>query len=131
MKYITFIVTEANARVMGYKGIADLVRVALPVNLDKLSLAANKLAQAVSTLEKRDDLSKVYVAGPTQREVYIQEGRLKELQRFERFYGSEYFDSPTVIVWGWDCLRRKETPEEYFERHAKMIEKANGYQIIN
>lgn len=49
MKYITFIVTEANARVMGYKGIADLVRVVLPVNLDKLSLAANKLAQAVST----------------------------------------------------------------------------------
>lgn len=42
---------------------------------------------------------------------------------------SEYFDKPTVIVWHWDSLKRKETPEEYFERHAKMIEEAGGLRV--
>jgi hypothetical protein len=129
MKDITFIVTSRTARGMGYKGNADLVRVLLPVDLGKLSSAANKLAQAVCTLENRDDLSKVYVEGPTQRELYIKGGKLDELKRFEEFYGSEYFDKPTVIVWHWDCLKRKETPGEYFERHAKMIEEAGGLRV--
>jgi hypothetical protein len=129
MKYITFIVTSRTARGMGYKGNADLVRVLLPVDLGKLSSAAYKLANAVSTLENQDDLSNIYVEGPTQRELYIKEGKLDELKRFEEFYGSEYFDKPTVIVWHWDSLKRKETPEEYFERHAKMIEEAGGLRV--
>lgn len=129
-KNITFIVTAATARSMGYKGTADLVRVPLDIKLDELSLKALKLAKAVYTLERADSLSKVYVEGPTQRELYIKEGKVKELENVEKFYGSEYFDRPTVIIWSWDCLKRTETPEEYFERHAKMLENIGGRQII-
>ncbi|HOJ10894.1 MAG TPA: hypothetical protein PK733_09925 [Clostridiales bacterium] len=127
MKNITFIVTEATARDMGYSGNADLVRVNLQVDLSRLSYKARKLAESVWTLERADDLSKVYVTGPTQRELYIKDGRLDELKRYECIYGSEYFDKPTVIVWGWDCLKKHETPEEYFERHVKMIGEAGGF----
>ena len=130
MKDITFIVTARTARGFGYKGSADLVRVPLQVDLSKLSPTALHLAKAVYTLENADDLSSVYVEGPTQRELYIKEGKLDELKRFEEFYGSEYFDEPTVQVWHWDCLKRKETPEEYFERHAKMIEKLGWFRVL-
>lgn len=129
MKDITFIVTSRTARGMGYKGNADLVRVLLPVDLGKLSSAAYKLANAVSTLENQDDLSTIYVEGPTSREIYYKQGRLDEIKRFEKFCGSELLDKPVTIVWWWDCLRWKETPEEYFERHAKMIEEAGGLRV--
>ena len=129
MKDITFIVTSKTARGMGYKGNADLVRVLLPVDLGKLSLTAYKLANAVSTLENQDDLSTIYVEGPTSREIYFKQGRLDEIKRFEKFSESELLDKPVTIVWWWDCLRWKETPEEYFERHAKMIEEAGGLRV--
>jgi hypothetical protein len=129
MKDITFIVTSKTARGMGYKGNADLVRVLLPVDLGKLSSTAYKLANAVSTLENQDDLSTIYVEGPTSREIYFKQGRLNEIKRFEKFSESELLDKPVTIVWWWDCLRWKETPEEYFERHAKMIEEAGGLRV--
>lgn len=129
-KNITFIVTAATARPMGYKGTADLVRVPLEVDLGGLSPEALKLAQAVFTLDKRDSLSKVYVAGPTQRELYIKEGKVKELDALEKVYGSDIFYKPTTILWSWDCLKRCETAEEYFERHAKRIEEIGGKQVI-
>ena len=81
MKDITFIVTSRTARGMGYKGNADLVRVLLPVDLGKLSSAAYKLANAVSTLENQDDLSNIYVEGPTSREIYFKQGRFDEIKR--------------------------------------------------
>ena len=129
MKDITFIVTSKTARGMGYKGNADLVRVLLPVDLGKLSSTAYKLANAVSTLENQDDLSTIYVEGPTSREIYFKQGRLDEIKRFEKFSESELLDKPVTIVWWWHCLRWKETPEEYFERHAKMIEEAGGLRV--
>jgi hypothetical protein len=131
MKEITFVVTAATAIGMGFKGNADLVRVVLPVDLNKLTTKALELAKSVSTLERKDDLSKVYVVGPTQRELFIKEGKIEEMERFIRFWGSEEdLDKSTTIVWCWDCLKRNETTEQYFERHAAMIEKAGGYEII-
>lgn len=129
MKDITFIVTARTARGFGYKGSADLVRVPLQVDLSKLSPTALDLAQAVYSLENADDLSKVWVVGPTQRELFIKEEKLEDLELYKKVFPSEDLDKPTKIVWHWDCLRGTETPEEYFERHGEMIKEAGGYQI--
>lgn len=132
IKTIIFVVTAATARkTLGYEGIVDLVRVPMQVDLSKLSETALNLALAVSTLERADDLSKLYIEGPTQRELFIKAGKLKELELYERVYGSENFDKPILITWRWDCLRRIETPENYFERHAKRIEEIGGRQVLN
>ena len=115
-KEITFVIKP--------KTIGPLKLKVLDVDLSILSEDAKMLAENILTTENRDDLSDCPIEGPTQRELWDKAG--KEVEKYEKAYGSEYFDKPTRILWRWDCLKDSETPEEYFERHALKIRKEGG-----
>jgi hypothetical protein len=62
----------------------------------------------------------------TNEELMREEGKSEEdIKRFRKGYG-DHLDYKPCITWTWDKLRVGETPEEYFNRHAKEVDKIGG-----
>lgn len=113
----------------GYHGSAKRVNIHLTINLDVLSPAARVIATNICTTEWRDDLSNIWVEGPSLRERAVKEGKEKECAECERVCGKEYVEKPTFQLWSFDYLKGYETPEEYFERQVRQM-KENGWLKI-
>jgi len=98
-----------------------------PVKMEQLSPDACQLAMQVTTTENDDDMSIIRVSGQTWRELLKREGLTdKMIEDWNRLFTRVQLDQPLVFVWDWDLKRQTETPEEYFERHARMIKDAGG-----
>lgn len=116
----------------GYTGKARKVRIPCEVDLDVLSPAAKVIAENIATTSSSDDLSSIWVEGPSLKELAVKEGKEKECAKMERFLGKGLVyivEDPTVREWPFDYLRGYETPEGYFERQAKEM-KENGWLKI-
>ena len=101
------------------------------VDLSKLSGLALLLANLIVTTENRDDLSHVHIESTkTYRELQFLEGKSEAyVADLEKVYGFDFLDKKPIMTWSWDCLRRSETPEEFFRRHAYQISKLDGEVI--
>lgn len=102
------------------------------VDTEKLEGTAKSLAELIITTENADDLSKVYVKGPKIDLDFMEEMLQddEEVERIKRVFGEEIQKEGAVIIWTWDKLGADETPEQYFERHARKIDNLGG-KIIN
>jgi len=102
---------------------SGLYRCTLPVHLEQLSSTARALAESISTTDNRDDMSDVRIEGNKPLiDHYPKEKRKALMQKFDH----DLMERPQVIVWRWDTLHVGESPEQYFERHAKAIEALGG-----
>lgn len=107
-----------------YITIADL-----SVDLDVLSPGARAIAENIYTTENADDLSLIYVSGPTRKELMIKDNvPEKEIEAYERMWGDA--NEPVIEPWMFDKLRHYETPEEYFERQVSKM-KEYGWLYIS
>lgn len=102
------------------------------VDTEKLEGTAKSLAELIITTENADDLSKVYVKGPKIDLDFMEEMLQddEEVERIKRVFGEEIQKEGAVIIWTWDKLGADETPEQYFERHAREIDNLGG-KILN
>lgn len=118
MKSITFVTGKDKGKV---------VMVARDVKIDELNGTAKILAELISTTENGDDLSKVFIrSDKTNEELMREEGKSEEdIKRFRRGYG-DHLDYRPCITWTWDRLKGEETTEEYFNRHAKEVDRIGG-----
>lgn len=109
-----------------YITIADL-----SVDLDVLSPGARAIAENIYTTENADDLSLIYVSGPTVKELMIKDHVPDdEIKKYELMMGNKYMNSPVTEPWVFDKLRHYETPEEYFERQVSKM-KEYGWLYIS
>ncbi len=98
------------------------------VKVDKLNGTARKLAELIYTTENADDLSNVFVRSPKINLDFMKE-MLKsdeEIENIKRVFGEEILEERPVMTWTWDKLRENETPEQYFERHARNLDNIGG-----
>lgn len=131
IKKINLIMNETVARSYGYQGNSLLVGIEFDVDLDKLSPPARAIAENICTTDNHDDLSNIRCYGPTQRELLIKEGRQDEIPKIIKHFGEDILDEPSNIMWWFDSLRINETPEDYFERHAKDMRDHGVLRISN
>ncbi len=122
----TFMVSAGIAKErFGYAGCADLVRVPLKVDTSKLSDLGKIIAYSIITFENCDTLSTLWCYGPTQRELFIKEGRSKEyIDKIGQAFGEEWLDEDICIRWHWNRLKKYETPEQYIERQVEEMRNA-------
>lgn len=99
----------------------------MDVKVNELNGTAKILAELISTTENGDDLSKVFIrSDKTNEELMREEGKSEEdIKRFRRGYG-DHLDYRPCITWTWDRLKGEETTEEYFNRHAKEVDRIGG-----
>ncbi len=109
------------------KGYGDYGLRAMEVNTEVLEGTARKLAELIYTTENGDDLSKAFIrSDKTNEELMREEGKSEEdIKRFRRGYG-DHLDYRPCITWTWDRLQGEETTEEYFNRHAKEVDRIGG-----
>ena len=105
---------------LGYGGEYYMVHTKFDVDLDKLSPAARVIATSIYTTDRRDDLSLLWVEGPSVKEILLKDGQEEEYKLLKKAY-ENYVENPTVRVWPFDFLKHYETPEQYFERQAKEM----------
>lgn len=100
----------------------------LNVNLDLLKGTAKKMAELVYTTYNRDDLGSIRVTSPmSNREHYIKELKsASEIEEIERIWGTEMLNIHRSFIWSWDRLKKHETTEQYFMRHAESIDNIGG-----
>ena len=113
----------------GYTGNADRCTTTFKVDLNKLTPLARVIAESIYTTDLKDDLSLIYLEGPS-----ISASRLAEKlpdipEQYRKAFGDEFFDTPVVDYWRFDYMRGTETPEEYFERQAQEMRDAGWYSI--
>lgn len=102
------------------------------VDTEKLEVTAKILAELISTTENEDDLSKVSIRAPKIDLDFMEEMLQddEEVERIKRVFGEEIQKEGAVIIWTWDKLGADETPEQYFERHARKIDNLGGKILI-
>lgn len=122
IKGITFVVEEGDG----------LTLKTLGVNLHRLTGTARTLVELICTTENYDDLSIVYVRNSkTNEELYREEGKIaEEINLVREIFGEEILNTYPTIIWKWDLKSCYETPENYFKRHAAMIDKLGGNVVI-
>ena len=99
----------------------------LDVNAETLSPLARWIADHIHTTENADDLSVIHCySSETQRDWYTKRGEIDHA--IEHFDG-EWLDRPLECVWRWDRLKRGETGEAYFERHAAAMIAAGVHSV--
>lgn len=101
------------------------VAVSREIDLDRLSPAARFLADSILTTVTGDDLSIVYVCGPSPRERNIDQDEIAIMDR--QFPGLA--DNPETITWSWPELRTNEDPVSYFERQAADMHRIGAVTI--
>ena len=101
----------------------------MEVDLSRLSPAARVIAENIHTTDNRDDLSTIVVEGMSIKEHLEKEGKLDLLEKYAVFYEIEEMEEPVSSWWNFDFLRANETPEEYFERQAKMMKEYGWLRI--
>ena len=112
-KEITMVVTCKTAqRRYRYHGNRPLVRVPERVDCEKLSAPARLIAESILTTARDDDMSLIWVTGPSIYERLQSEGKTED-----------------SIVWRFDALRLDESTEQYFERQVDAMLKA-GARLI-
>jgi hypothetical protein len=123
MKNITFVTGKDKGKV---------VMEARDVDTELLEGTAKILAELISTTENEDDLSRVSVRGPTIDLDFMEEMLQddEEVERIKRVFGEEILNEEQILIWTWDELGADETPEQYFERHAREIDNLVG-KILN
>lgn len=134
-KNIAFVMSELScAERLGVLGVRHFSKHRLvihhfEVNLDALSPGARAIAENIYTTENADDLSLIYVSGPTRKELMIKDNvPEKEIEEYERMWGDA--NEPVIEPWVFDKLRHYETPEEYFERQVSKM-KEYGWLYIS
>lgn len=98
------------------------------VDLELLEETARKVAEMIYTTENGDDLSEVFIrSDKTNVELMREEGKSEEdIERVRKYFGDSILADNPRITWTWDKLRVGETPEEYFNRHAKEVDRIGG-----
>ena len=136
-KNIAFVMSELScAERLGVLGVRHFSKHRLvihhfEVNLDALSPGARAIAENIYTTENADDLSLIYVSGPTVKELMIKDHVPDdEIKKYELMMGNKYMNSPVTEPWVFDKLRHYETPEEYFERQVSKM-KEYGWLYIS
>lgn len=128
-KEITMVVTCKTAqRRYRYHGNRPLVRVPERVDCEKLSAPARLIAESILTTARDDDMSLIWVTGPSIYERLQSEGKTEEANCALRNFG-DLANSPDSIVWRFDALRLDESTEQYFERQVDAMLKA-GARLI-
>lgn len=109
----------------------------LDVDTSKLCGVARMMAEQIYTTDNRDDLSRLVIkCRYTNEELFKRvindsgdrydyfehRNAEKHLQDIENGdpYGEKAFVNSTIYIW--DALRKDESPEDYFNRHAEYIE---------
>jgi len=100
----------------------------MDVKVNELEGIAKRLAELISTTENGDDLSKVFIrSDKTNDELMREEGKSEEdIERVRKYFGDSILADNPRITWIWDKLTVGETPEEYFNRHAKEVDRIGG-----
>lgn len=117
------------------KGLAFKAE-AVDVDLDKLTPVARRLAELVSTTDRRDDASLVIVETVrTWAEIARSRGRSEEhIAKVRALHGAGYADAGQRERLAWPArISRQgvptETGEAYFERVARLLTAA-GWRIV-
>lgn len=120
-KQITMVVSYKTAqRRYRYQGHCALVRVPERVDCEKLSPPARMIAESIHTTERADDLSLIWVTGPSMYDSFVSEGKPEEAEAALRNYG-DLVSRPQSIVWNFDTLRLEESTEQFFERQVEAM----------
>ena len=96
------------------------------VDLDKLSPIAKFMAQNILTTVNQDDYSVINCYGPSDLAFTLMDGKhtLEQVVQRNKDWDTQSLNVSFTFYWE-KYLPEKETPEEYLERQAQKVWKAN------